>query len=92
MNELCARGAGELASMIRSRDVTSGEVVEAHLARIEDINPSVNAVTVTLAAEARAAAAAIDRAVDAGAQIGPLAGVPFTIKARKRRTSNSSIR
>lgn len=80
MNELCGKGAGELAGMIASGAITSTEVIEAHLARIEEINPDVDAVTVTLAAEAREAAAAVDRAVAAGEPLGPLAGVPFTVK------------
>lgn len=80
MNELCTKGARELAGMIAAGEATSAEVVDAHLARIEEINPDVNAVTVTLADEARAAAAAVDRAVAAGAPLGPLAGVPFTVK------------
>ena len=80
MNELCTKGAGELATMIRSRQVTSADVVDAHLARIEEVNPAVNAVTVTLADDARSAAAEVDRAVAAGAPLGPLAGVPFTVK------------
>jgi amidase len=80
MNELCSRGAGELAGMIASGEVTSAEVVDAHLARIEEVNPDLNAVTVTLAGEARAAAVAVDRAVAAGERLGPLAGVPFTVK------------
>jgi amidase len=66
--------------MIRARQVTSREVIDAHLARIAEVNPSVNAVTVTLADKARDAAAAVDRAVAAGAALGPLAGVPFTVK------------
>ena len=80
MNELCTKGAVELAAMIRARAVTSTEVVEAHLARIAEVNPTVNAVTVTLASEARSAAEAVDRAVAAGTTLGRLAGVPFTIK------------
>ena len=80
MNDLCTKGAGELAGMIASGEVTSAEVVDAHLARIEEVNPDLNAVTVTLADEARVAAAAVDRAVAAGAPLGPLAGVPFTAK------------
>jgi amidase len=79
-SELCTKGAGELASMIRARDVTSTEVVDAYLARIEEVNPSVNAVTATLAVAARDAARDIDRAVVAGRSVGPLAGVPFTVK------------
>lgn len=80
MNELCTKGAGELAGLIASGKVKSAEVVDAYLARIEEVNPALNAVTVTLADEARAAAAAVDRAVAAGASLGPLAGVPFTVK------------
>lgn len=80
MNELCTKGAGELAGLIASGKVKSAEVVDAYLARIKEVNPAVNAVTVTLADEARAAAAAVDRAVAAGAPLGPLAGVPFTVK------------
>jgi amidase len=66
--------------MIRDRQVTSSEVIDAHLARITEVNPSIHAVTVTLADTARDAAAAVDRAVAAGAPLGPLAGVPFTVK------------
>jgi amidase len=80
MNELCTKGAAELASMIRSREVASAEVVDAYLARIDEVNPAVNAVTVTLADDARAAAVEVDRAVATAAPLGPLAGVPFTIK------------
>ncbi|MEI8334103.1 MAG: hypothetical protein WCH74_09670 [Chloroflexota bacterium] len=59
MNELCGKGAGELAGMIARGEVTSAEVVEAHLARVAEVNPDLNAVTVTLADEARAAAAEV---------------------------------
>ncbi len=80
MNELCAKGAVELAGLIASRKVLSGDVVDAYLARIEEINPGLNAITSTLADSARAAAAAVDRAVAAGKPLGPLAGVPFSVK------------
>lgn len=80
INELCTQGAAELAAMIRERRVTSVEVVEAYLARIRDVNASVNAVTATLADSALPAAMAVDRAVKAGQPLGPLAGVPFSIK------------
>jgi amidase len=80
MNELCSKGAADLAAMIASGEVTSTEVIEAHLARIEEVDPDLGAVTVTLADEARAAASAVDGAVAAGAPLGPLAGVPFTVK------------
>jgi amidase len=80
MNELSTKGAAELAGMIASGEVTSADVIDVYLARIEEVNPDVNAVTVTLADEARAAASAVDRAVAAGEPLGSLAGVPFTIK------------
>jgi Asp-tRNA(Asn)/Glu-tRNA(Gln) amidotransferase A subunit family amidase len=80
LNELCTQGAAELAAMIRDRQVKSRDVVDACLARIEEVNPTVNAVTVTLADSARAAAATVDKALAAGERLGPLAGVPFTIK------------
>ena len=73
---LWQRSAGELASLIRSREVSSREVVQAHLDRIEDVNAVVNAVTVTLSEDALAAADEADR----GPGTGPFHGVPFTIK------------
>ncbi len=79
-NELWRRGAGELAGLIRAGDVSSREVIDAHLDRIAEVNPQLNAVVRVLADEARAGADAADAAIKAGAQLGPLHGVPFTIK------------
>jgi amidase len=56
------------------------EVVEAHLRRIETVNPSINAVVVVLGEQALDAAKAADRAVAAGDDVLPFRGVPFTIK------------
>jgi amidase len=80
IHPLCTRGATELAALIRSREVSAREVVDAHLARIADVNPTLNAITVTLAVTARDAATAVDRAIAAGQPVGPLAGVPFSVK------------
>ncbi len=80
VHELCTHGAAELAEMIRQRRVRSVEVLDAHLARIREVNPSVHAVTATLDDSARAAAMTVDRAIKAGQPLGPLAGVPFSIK------------
>ncbi|GAA3210886.1 amidase [Dactylosporangium siamense] len=71
--------ATELAELIRTRKASSVEVVQAHLDRIEAADPRINAV-VTLADGALDAARAADEAVAAGAEIGPLHGVPFTVK------------
>jgi amidase len=78
--ELWALGALDLAVRIAAREVSSREVIGAHLARIEAVNPAVNAVTVTLADQAMAAAATADQAITAGHALGPLHGVPFTVK------------
>jgi amidase len=72
--------ATDLARAIRSRQVSSHEVIEAHLRRIDAVNPSVNAVTILLAGQALEAAKAADRAVAAGGDLPPLLGVPFTVK------------
>ncbi|WP_413804389.1 amidase [Streptomyces sp. OE57] len=71
--------ASELAELIRTREVSSVEVVRAHLDRIEATNPKVNAI-VTLADGALESAKAADAAVAAGVEVGPLHGVPFTVK------------
>ena len=77
MTALTDRSATELAALIQTREVSSREVIDAHLARIEAVNGSVNALTVVLAESARAAADAADAAAQPQ---GPLHGVPFTIK------------
>jgi amidase len=78
--ELWALGALDLAVPIAAREVSSREVIGAHLARIEAANPGVNAVTVALADKAMAIAATADQAITAGHSLGPLHGVPFTVK------------
>lgn len=80
MTELWRRDAGELAGMIRDGEASSAEVIEAHLERIEEVNGKLNAIVRVLADEARAGAAAADAALAAGQDLGPLGGVPFTIK------------
>ncbi|MEB2283758.1 MAG: hypothetical protein B6D46_15930 [Polyangiaceae bacterium UTPRO1] len=77
---LWRRSAADLARTIRSGEVSSREVVEAHLARIAAVNPIVNAITEVRADEALAAADAADAAVARGAELGPLHGVPVTVK------------
>jgi amidase len=79
-SELWRASAHELATAIRTRAVSSREVIEAHLARIAAVNPALNALTVVLAEEALAAAAAADAAQAAGKALPPLHGVPFTVK------------
>lgn len=78
---LWCMSASELAEAIRARRVSSREVVEAHLQRISEVNPAINAVTVVLAEEAMQAAAAADKAAAHGGELRRLHGVPFTVKA-----------
>lgn len=77
--DLIYSDATKLAELIRTREVSSVEVVQAHLGRIEAANPKINAV-VTLAEGALDAAKAADEALSAGVETGPLHGVPFTVK------------
>ena len=79
-DDLWRASAGDLAAAIRRGDVSSLEVIESHLARVEAVNGHLNAVVRVLADEARAAAQAADEAVDAGAELGPLHGVPISVK------------
>lgn len=78
--DLWRMSASELARAIDERQVSSREAVEAHLRRIEAVNPRMNAVVIVMAEEARAAADAADRAIAAGGDLPPFHGVPFTVK------------
>ncbi|MFI8277259.1 amidase [Streptomyces sp. NPDC085929] len=72
--------AAAQAEAVRRADVSAVELVDSHLDRIAEVNPQVNAVTQLLAERARAAAAHTDRLQAEGVALGPLAGVPFTVK------------
>lgn len=72
--------AAAQAEAVRSAEVSAVELVDSHLDRIAEVNPQVNAVTQLLAERAREAAAQTDRQRAAGEALGPLAGVPFTVK------------
>lgn len=76
---LIDRSASSMAAMIRSGEVSSEELVAACLQRIEAVNPVLNAV-VQLDGRAVERSRAADRALAAGNDIGPLHGVPITIK------------
>ncbi|MEU5574605.1 amidase [Streptomyces coeruleorubidus] len=72
--------AAAQAEAVRNGDVSAVELVDSHLDRIADVNPQVNAVTQLMAERAREAAAQTDLRRTAGEELGPLAGVPFTVK------------
>jgi amidase len=71
--------AAELARLVRARELSPVEVLDACLERVEALNPAINAV-VTLDPGARGAAVALERRIAKGEEVGPLAGVPVGIK------------
>ncbi|GIF19945.1 amidase [Actinoplanes tereljensis] len=80
MDKLTQLTVVEIAEAVRSGSVSATDVVEAHLARIAEVNPATGAATVVLADQARAAAAEVDARIAAGGDPGPLAGVPVSVK------------
>jgi aspartyl-tRNA(Asn)/glutamyl-tRNA(Gln) amidotransferase subunit A len=72
--------ATELARLIRTKAVSPVEVVQAHLDRISAVNPKINAVVTLMADDALRAAGLAEAAVMRGDTLGPLHGVPFSIK------------
>ena len=77
--DLLHADATSLAELIRTGRATSVEVVQAHLDRIAALDPKLNAI-VTLNDDALDEAQAADDALAAGAVVGPMHGVPFTVK------------
>jgi aspartyl-tRNA(Asn)/glutamyl-tRNA(Gln) amidotransferase subunit A len=71
--------ASRIAELIAKRELSPVEVVQAHLDRIAEVNPKLNAI-VTLADGALDAAKTAEAAVVSGEKVGPLHGVPFTVK------------
>lgn len=80
MTDWTSLPAHALAEAIRRGDVSSVGVVEAHLQRIREVNPRLNAVVDLAEDEARDAGAEADRLLEQGRLCGPLHGVPFTVK------------
>jgi len=78
--ELWTKSATDLAALIASGATSSVEVLNAHLERIEAVNPSLNAVVRILGDEARVAAEQADAAIQRGDVLGPLHGVPISVK------------
>ncbi len=79
-SEICFMTATELAHKIQTRQLSALEVMEAHLAQIERINPKVNAIVTYLPERGIAGAKAADEALARGEIIGPLHGLPVAHK------------
>ena len=81
MNELLRLSAIQQANLIRTRNISSVELVQAHLEQISKVNPQINAAVVVLENSAMAEARAADQTLACdGSTAGPLHGVPFSIK------------
>jgi amidase len=94
MTEITAHSLTNLAALILSREVSPVEVVQAYLERIGEINPTLNAI-VTLAPDVIEKARKAEAAMIRGDVLGPLHGIPITIKdtieTRGLRTTSGSI-
>jgi len=80
MNDLWRLPATELAHLIRDRQVSAKEAAVAGLARLDAVNPAINAVVEHRPDDVLTQAAAIDDAIARGEEVGPLGGVPVTVK------------
>ena len=80
MSSWWKKSALKQAEAIRTKQVTSRQIVQEHLDRIEEVNPKVNAIVRSLSEEALAAADRADQAVARGDALGALHGVPCTVK------------
>ena len=80
MNDIIYASAKSMAQAIRNKEVSAVELVEAHLGRIAEVNPALNAVVMLAAERARAEAVEADAAIARGESLGALHGVPFTLK------------
>ncbi|MEZ4663576.1 MAG: amidase [Caldilineaceae bacterium] len=78
--DLCFKTATQLAQLIRTKELSARQVMEAHLAQIERVNPAVNAIVTLLPERAMQAAAAADEALARGEDVGPLHGLPVAHK------------
>jgi amidase len=80
MQDLWRLSAAEMAALIRSKNVSAKEAAAAGLARLDAVNPKINAVVDHRPEDVLAQAAAVDAAIGRGEDPGPLAGVPVTVK------------
>src|SRR5262249_25007402 len=80
LGSISEASATALAGVIRTKQISAVEAVDQLLRRIEAVNPELNAVVKLRADEAKTQARAADQALARGTVLGPLHGVPMTIK------------
>lgn len=95
-DEIAYASAAELGRRLRKREISTVELVDSTLRRIAALNPSLGAFLTVNASRARAEAAAADAAISKGSALGPLHGVPFSVKdleatAEVRTTFGSAV-
>ncbi len=79
-DDLWRLGAADLAGLIKQKQVSSTEVLKAFIGRVESVNDQVNAVTQLLEKEAMVAARQADKMLVRGETLGPLHGIPISVK------------
>jgi len=94
--DLCYLSAGQLSRLIRKKEISPVEVVEAHLSRIDALEPKLNSFITLLPEQAITAARQAEKEIQAGRYLGPLHGIPFGLKdlfyvKGIRNTSGSKI-
>ena len=77
---LTSLAAHEIAKAVSQRKISAVEVATAHLKRMEEVNPKINAVVETCHQQAIADAKSIDNRISKGEKMGAMVGVPLTIK------------
>jgi amidase len=80
MEDLWRLSAADIAALIRAKRISARQAASAALARLDAVNPSINAVVDHRPEDVLAQAEAIDAAIARGDDVGPLAGVPVTVK------------
>ena len=80
MSELWRLPGYEISELVRSKQISAVEVTKAHLDRLKEVNPKLNAVVQEMPDEAIEDAKEIDRKIEIGKDPGILCGVPLTIK------------
>ena len=90
MSELWRHSAADIARRVRAREISASEAVASALARLDAVNPAINAVVAEMPEEALAEAARIDTAIAAGEDPGPLAGVPVTVKVNTDQAGHAT--
>ena len=78
--ELCWKSAVEMAKLVRVKQVSPSELLEAVLAQVDHVNPATNAIVTRLDKQARDQACRLEAALARGEYVGPLAGVPIAVK------------